>query len=149
MKRLFSLVLMLPLAPLAAQEIQDTSVARTLAGCWSVMQGPVTPGGAPPYARLPRRVQFETTRSTSSPFDEGWMIRNLSPASPHPVLRRAYYVPVTPDSLKVIWTDGTMGMTAGVRIAVDTLRGRVETFSDQTDRTWWADITFARGRCPT
>jgi hypothetical protein len=122
------------------------SVAARAAGCYRLAFGAWTPALAAPA--LPGRIALETARSDAplvTPVDSAFAVRANDGL---PAWRYAYWAPLGSDSVRIVWSDGTAGAEARLRLDGRNMRGSVATFSDDERRTVQrTTVTLRRTSC--
>jgi hypothetical protein len=123
-----------------------------VAGCYNLRLGAWSPKLDAPYTDMraftpPSRVVLDTVVA-DEPMAYGFAVRPASGVAPS-VHRYAYWTPLTSDSLRIVWSDGTAGIDLRAKRVRDGLRGTATTFTDDERRAVQRTVVRAtRQRCP-
>ncbi len=142
-----------------AAALEDRTGVGALVGCYrlSVDAWPELPAQGEPAqgdAWQPP-IRFELTDSVGTErFEQGQLVLRPRIGEPHPELGyrpNAFWVPVTGDSVRLVWTNGLVELDARLAVRGNTLEGRVRVFPDMMAEARPSPGAAARAvrvRCP-
>ena len=123
---------------------------KALVGCWEISLQPWHPpmrlAEDTIYSTPPKAIEIQGVRGTEAFETRGWRVRT-APGVPLGVHSFSFVAPLSPDSVRIIWTTGFSGLTMLLELRGDTVRGQAETFWDFDRPHQTADAMLTRVPC--
>jgi hypothetical protein len=94
----------------------------------------------------PERIELLAERGTQGREKNGYLVRP-APGVPQSVHRSAYWMPIGPKKIEIVFTTGTSGLEMQLTVQGETLQGKAKTFWDFLRRRQTAHVIAHKINC--